>query len=510
MSEAILPSQVIDKTSHQEKEWSIAKVIYTILMALALLSHIWLMVIGAGIDNIPTYIWTLRLLPVPFAIWLGKLWKDRGFQILSLYFLLFFFRCFIPNPGSIFSVEMSESILSALWLFAACYGIGKVLKGDELKQFLLIILSIWTIWMIIYSSLGIYTAWTDYVIEGFGDSYIGIKSSIRMVFIYLATAAGAILSISALIILTVIISYKNKVIKALFSLAIIPIILTLGVTNTRTAFASFSIGVGFCAFVLIYHLYIERGKKKKISWMLGATAMVLTCAAVLFVLMQITPVLNHFKARGFIPSAFAEGTEKTKILLNNRGFTNYSESLTERIGLWKEIIQFFTHNPVSFFIGESKILPLRNISDQFGHTHCLYIQIFLESGIIGLLLFFSFIVTIAIAFFKCVSRGSHKTVLCLLPVLLLSLLIGDLADCFLWLRSSQCIMVTVFFIITGMISGNYDAIQNVANDAILKGQRNDVQTKPRDQKDQIKSQSAISGRNGKDIPEWRRRSQCYF
>ncbi len=51
MSETIIPTQAIARVGRGEKDWTPAKVAYSFLMAIALLSHIWLIAIGAGVGH---------------------------------------------------------------------------------------------------------------------------------------------------------------------------------------------------------------------------------------------------------------------------------------------------------------------------------------------------------------------------------------------------------------------------------------------------------------------------
>ena len=459
MSEAILPAQAIAQTNHREKEWSPAKVIYTILMALALLSHIWLMVIGAGIDNIPTYIWILRLLPVPFAICLGKLWKDRGFQILSLYFLLFFFRCFIPNPGSIFSVEMAESILSALWLFAACYGLARVLTASQLKGLLIICSIIWVSAITVFSCLGIYTVWTEKTVYLLANGAIKLnnmtRNLARLDIVYTSTTTGAILSITILVDILIAIQVKNKVVKLFILAALIPIIIAMAFSDSRTAIINVAVGIAVMTFFGILCLFSNKGElstnriKKRKSWVIATLFMIIVFIVFFLIVQQIVPIFNQIKTRGIIPKALAEGTER--VIIANRGFEG-TDILSGRKELWDRIIDYINHNKQIIISGVSKLNPMAGFNEYFGHCHNIYLQIILESGIPGLLLFILFIVHTMKNAAKNIQKTGHQTWIYLLPAIPISLWIADLAECYTWLRSSFCPMTTILFVSIGMIN----------------------------------------------------------
>ncbi len=458
MSEAILPAQAIAQENHQTKEWTPAKVTYAVLMALNLFSHIWLMLIGAGIDNIPTYIWILRLLPVPLAIYLGKLWKDRGFQILSIYFLWFFLRSFIPNPGSIFSVEIAESIPGALWLFAGCYGLAKILAISQLKRFFIIASIVWIIWMAFLCCLGIYVVWTEQqitILRGTIQLFDKQLGFIRLGLIYVATVSGAMMSITILIGIILALSVKKQFCKITLFILLVPIIIAMATTDSRTAFISISTGLAIMAFSRVFkYLYnrTEESQKKKKqwrNWLLSTLAMIIIFLLVMIIILQIAPALNHIRTKGIIPEAMAEEIEKTDVA--TRGFIS-GHVLSGRAELWADIIKYIDQNRIILLEGTTKQAPLLHISSFYGHCHCLYLQVLLESGIPGLLLVLSFIVYTIINSFRAINNAELPVWLRLLPAILGSLLIADLVECFLWLRASYAPMTTIFFISAGILN----------------------------------------------------------
>ena len=108
MSEITAPYPASD--IRQEKSWTAAKILYTGLTGFCLLSYLWTLAIGAGINNLPTVIWIARLVSVPLAVYLGRLWKNKGFW--KVFFI------FLDQADSIFGVAL------VVWLF---YDIGILL-----------------------------------------------------------------------------------------------------------------------------------------------------------------------------------------------------------------------------------------------------------------------------------------------------------------------------------------------------------------------------------------------
>lgn len=454
MSELTAPYSTSDRC--QEKSWTAAKILYTGLTGFCLLSYLWTLAIGAGINNLPTVIWIARLASVPLAVYLGKLWKNKGFWILTLYTVLFFLRCFVPNPGSIFKDEVAENILSALWLFTACYGLGRILNNKQLKAFLLICAGIWTAGIVLCSCISIYAAWVGKTINNLGEGFFGVDElagRMRMFFVYLPTTAGSILGISLLICIILLLCAKKKNEKTLLLFALIPILLTLGLTDSRTAYISVPAGISVMVFSIVFHYFqntdeVKAGSRNIKAWIYGIIMMLVVFLLLILVILQITPLFNQIKTRGIIPIAYAEETNTTAVSAS--GFSG-ERVLTGRAELWSSVLQYIKQHPIALLIGESKLAPLRGFDNFFAHCHCLYLQVLLESGIPGLLLFLSFIVYTLFHAVKVIRTPSLPLWIRLLPALPVSLWVGDIAETFTWLRSSQCPMGAIAIISAGII-----------------------------------------------------------
>ena len=433
------------------------KVIYTILMAINLLSFFWLMAINTG-TNMPAYLWIPRIVSAPLAIYLGKLWKDRGFRILAVYTLLFTIRSLIPNPNNLFTDDISQSILSALWLFAGCYGLARVLDSRQLKRFLLTCAVIWTVGMTVLSGIGIYAIWTSQNIPLLENSVIRYRIHYgvdRLALIYLPTTSGAILSVTVLIGLVSAISSKNRRIKGILGIAQPFLIIAMALTDSRTAFISVSAGIAVLAFILVYRHCASRETKdtspkaKAKPWLFGTLAMVLCFAIVLFIMLRIVPVMNRIRTGGMIPAALAEGIEKAEI--STRGLEGTSV-LTGRTELWSQIMDYLRKNPIALLIGESKLFPLQNIDSAFAHCHNVYLQVLTESGIPGLLLVLAFIAWTIRNAIRVIQAKDMPTWIRLLPAIVISLWIADLVECFTWLRAFDCPITAVLFISAGILN----------------------------------------------------------
>lgn len=421
-------------------------------MGFNLLSFLWLLITGAGISAIPPIIWLTRLASASLAFALGRLWEDRGFQILSVYFLLFVFRAFIPDPNSIFTEEMAQSILSALWLFASCYGMGRVLSIKQIKVLLFICGSIWTLGMAVLSCLGLYAVWSDQTIHLLEDAFINLYGR-RLRIVYVVTVTGSFLSFSSLGAAIIGVCNRKRAVKTGFLMALFPIVVSLALTDSRSAYISVS--VGFSSMVVIILLYLIQknykwwGRMKK--WRKGALVfLVFVALAFVFVLciMQVTKIYNQIKAQGIIAKAYADSIDDGAISV--RGFTG-SRILSGRAELWEEIIGFIRLNPTVMLIGNTKISPLTGADNYYAHCHNLYLQVLVESGAIGLILVLLFMIYTFVHVIRAIGSVEIPLWIKLLPSLILAFIVGDLVECFIWVRSSQCPMNAVFFISAGVL-----------------------------------------------------------
>ena len=459
MSETASLQFVVDR--QEEKLRHCIKAIYVGLMAFCLLSFLWTLLIGSGVDNMPPIIWYARMATVPLAIYLGKLWKNTGFRILTVYTAIFFLRCFILDQNSIFEEEVAENIISALWLFSACYGMGYVLNEKQLKRFLLICTGIWTAGMTVLSCMGIYTAWTEKTIPLLGNSGIYVNVDQRVSIVYLATITGAMLGITILIAMLVVFSTRSKLTKRLLILPFIPLLLALALTDSRTAYISVSAGMGCMGFSAFYYYCQSRsnGRADKHNWkpwIFGILIMLVIFSLLLWGIMQVTPLFNQVKMRGLIPRAYAEEVEKTAV--SSRGFSGHV--LTGRAELWEQIFDYLKQNPIALLIGESKLSPLHIVNNYKAHCHSIYIQVLLESGIPGLLLFLAFIIYTLIHAIRVILDSEQPLWIRLLPAIPVSLWVGDLAENFTWLRSSQCPMPAILCIAAGILCAQASGRKN--------------------------------------------------
>jgi len=450
----------------RQQSWTIGRIIYTFLMALLLLGY--LAVIATYCDqtatgkafNFPGFVWVLRVITGVMAIYLGKLWKDKGFLLLAVYLLMKLVRVVAEGPDNVFQDSVSDAILTGFWAFSACYGMARILSKKQLKSFLNICITIWTIGMVVSSCLGIYAVWTGNNIYTIGEGAIwGVTHENRLFLVFYPTVSGSVASFSLLLALCGSIVGKTRKVKAFFLLSIIPMFIALCLTDSRCAQVTVSAGVAtMLGIFIIRKLRDQAQQKNRNSWYAWATG--IAVAGVVFVVsvmlcMKTITAFNQVRANGLlIPRALAEEVQ-TKAIVSNRGYGGRN-LLTDRPMIWNAAIQVLWNNPLFLLWGTSIWNPMTlvNASETMtfmaNHCHCMPLMILLENGIPGLLLMGTFLGKMVSASFRLVLTSKEKREVVIVPFIL-SILLGEIIECFLWLRTGTCPTMPFFFVAVGIL-----------------------------------------------------------
>ena len=450
----------------RQQSWTIGRIIYTFLMALLLLGY--LAVIATYCDqtatgkafNFPGFVWVLRVITGVMAIYLGKLWKDKGFLLLAIYLLLKLVRVVAEGVDNVFQDSVSDAILTGFWAFSACYGMARILSKKQLKSFLNVCITIWTIGMVVSSCLGVFAIWTGKNIYTIGEGAIwGVTHENRLFLVFYPTVSGSVASFSLLLALCGTVVGKTRKVKVFFLLSMIPMYIALCLTDSRCAQVTVSAGIAIMLGIFIIRkLRDQAQQKKRNSWYAWATGIAI--AGVVFIVsvmlcMKTITAFNQVRANGLlIPRAFAEEVQ-TKALISNRGYGG-NNILTSRPMIWNAAIQVLGNNPLFLLWGASIWSPMTlvNASETMtffaNHCHCMPLMILLENGIPGLLLMGTFLGMIFCASFRLVLTAKEKREVVIVPFVL-SILLGELIECFLWLRTGTCPTMPFFFVAVGIL-----------------------------------------------------------
>jgi len=441
--------------------------IYTGLMGLLLMSYFYVMatyshaLVSGRVYFFPTLLHGVRIITAIMAIRLGKLWRNKGFLILLTYYAMISLRILIFKPDSLFTEEVSDSLLTGIWVFCGCYGLAFVLNREQLKKYLFVLAILWTVGMTVNSCIGVYTAWSGRWIYTIGKgSYWGVSSEGRLWLTYYMTTSGSVLSISVLIALAGAYIAKRPEAKAAFIAASIPMIIALSLTDSRSAQVTMAVGVAvLIGIALIQRLQIKGGKGDRKTWLKWAAVIIVMAvvfATMIFISMKTIAVFNRLKADGIISRAIAETGEQISQTISNRGYTG-NNILTDRPAIWKAALQVIKRSPKTLLFGVSIADPMAAINqiDPIGthvsHCHNMPIMILLENGAVGFLLIGVFMFLLCRGMFRTM-KNNHKErwrIAVIAPVI--SILVGELVECFVWLRAGEAPTLPFFFILAGVI-----------------------------------------------------------
>ena len=445
--------------------WQPATLIYAILTGGLILSYLVTQAFDKPNYEYPAPIALLRLIAAAMGIYLGKLWKDKGFWLMIAYLAYKAIRIAVKDSNLFFTSQVSDNLLNGLWVVAGCYALGRVLNISQLKQFLRILAALWTSGTLIHCGLALYAAWTDQSIPNLsGGSFWGIYWDDRAVigFVY-PTTSGSAMNISIMVAVCALLAIPSKLEKIYFFLSLLIMVLTLGLTDARTSYISAATGISVAIECTVLHtLFYDRQKnarftkKKSVAFRLvSVVCMVLVSISLVLLFNSITPAFLQVRDRGdiLVPVAKAEEpTQKQGIL--NRGFIG-RESLSGRDVAWESIIRYLAEEPETLLFGDSIQSPMsgpiaRN-GGYVGHCHNMLLQIILESGIIGLL----FVLLFAVCVITCAVQlifGEHVPLwMRVIPAIPISVLVGDLAECFGWFRQWNSQALVFLFLTTGII-----------------------------------------------------------
>ncbi len=463
-----------------QEEWTISKLFYAILIGGLLLGYLAIQAFDHDPFPFPVWLAMLRIAAAFMGIWLGKLWKDKGFLIILMLLLIQICRIIVKDSRLLFTGFASDSIFNGLWAIAGCYSLGRVFSPRQTKLFLRIIFASWTIGTVIQCLISLYGAFTDWGVTNLygtsiweGGSIWGIiwEERLTVGFLY-PTVTGSYLSFSGVVVAYSMVVEEKRPVKILYGLALVVILFTLGLTDTRASYISVAAGLGTIAFALVLRAkrdkipeketnVAEQRKNRRTAWCLALVCMIGVFVISSLAIFNIAPVFNRIKTRGIYMVSVAKAEEETQKSQQviSRGVSG-QDVLSGRAGVWKGTLQYILREPKRLLFGVSVYDPMngpnKEMNTQMAHCHNVPLQIFLESGIIGLLIVLCFVFYTARNVLRIINKKGIPTWLQILPAFLVSIAVGDLMECFTWFRSWNSVALAFLFVVAGIINSYHD------------------------------------------------------
>ena len=373
------------------------------------------------------------------GIVLGKTWKDKGFWILGAYLLLFW--CRVAFTDYITTYRRIPAFLLGIYAFFGCYSVGFAFSEKTRKHFALAFCAAWTVASTVFIGIGIYSAWTGNPVHTLGNQAIQIWAE-RLMLIYHPVISGIYASISLAVAFAGMMTVKNKIGKGAFIVAALIIWIGSILTATRTAYviSAFAISAMIC--LPVYDLF-TKNKSKTPALAIGKRIAVLGLLAVLTVgLTALQPLLirtfANQKEKGslLISVAYAENGPQE---IAARDFSSDIEetlSLNSRTLTWESAFKVIQKEPEILLWGKGVGFPMELINDvrkesnggPVNHMHNMIMQILMENGLPGVLLYVGFIIYFLIYAVKLIRNKELEKWKRLIPLPVFCCIIGELVD----------------------------------------------------------------------------------
>lgn len=380
-------------------------VAYIVLAAAALLHHIYVTMYHKYVLTGYTDLGVPLLIFSIITFLFGKLWKDKVSWILLALLCLKYVRS--AYEGQQVLNDTTYIYFMSVYAFFGCYGVGRALSRKYWKTFLSAFCCLWTLAALVLASIGLYVIVTRIPIPNFGTEWFTIAGN-RAYFVYEPVTAGIILSICMFVALLGCSLTKKRILQGLYILSSLVFFSAGSFTGTRTAYM-------LSAFLLALLLYIplrdrvKPGCPKNAALTAGKYCLLFTvciaaAVAVAFIHSWSLNLLKGIQLQSglLVSTAYAE-TEMSLPEITRRDLqlnAGLSYFLSGRLELWKDTLKILTSGPRNLFIGQSVYNPMDLINNfrqsqglmRLSHCHNTFIQIFLENGLPGLILYLSFIV----------------------------------------------------------------------------------------------------------------------
>ena len=472
-------------TTGRQKEWTIPQLIYAIMVGVLLLDYLVIQALDHMSFPYPIGLVLLRAITAIAGLWIGKLWKDKGFLMMLIIFLIQIIRLAFSGVELLFDRFVSDHFLNGVWVIAGCYSLGKILSTKQLKTYCKVLSVLWVTGALIHCIIAIYAACTDHVIYNpDGELFWGIDSYTHRLYMSYCyqTVAGSMLNISGMIAIFTAISSHSKGLRLYASIAYLVFILCLSLTDARTSFVSASLGAGAVTYILIKKtrhgskrniLSEPYVRKKSINPDIIALAGMITVSVIIFMLIiKIAPVFNYVKTHqaGLVSVAYGEAAEQSKIQVISRGFSGL-EALSGREIVWKTVIRYLVENPLKLLFGESVYNPMAGLNQlmdsPMGHCHNFFLHMLLENGIVGLLPIICLIIYTTKNSIYIIRDNTVPMWPCIFSAIGFSVMIGDLTECFIRFEEWKGPALPFLFLSMGII--NSIAERNKSEKTIIPG-----------------------------------------
>ena len=378
---------------------------YIVLAVAALLHHIYVtmyhkyVLTGYTDLGIPLLVFSI----ITFLF--GKLWKDKvSWILLALLFLKYARTAF---AGQQILNDTTYIYFMSIYAFFGCYGVARALNRKYWKTFFSAFCLAWTVAALVLACLGIYVAISGVPIKNFGSEWITVEWDGRASLVYQSVTAGIVISVCMFVSLVGCFLTKKRILKIFYIFAALILFFASSLTGTRTAYLLTALQLAMMLYIFLRDR-LKPGQPKNLALTAGKYTLLFACflvSAVLIIFIHARSVnlIKIMQVRGglFFSTAYAESTASLPEVVQ-RDFqfaAGWDYFFSGRLSIWENALKVVTANTRNLLLGQSVSNPMAQTNvlltsqgiGYYYHCHNTIIQILLENGVPGLLLYLSFI-----------------------------------------------------------------------------------------------------------------------
>ena len=377
----------------------------------------------------------LRALAAGCFLTLADWKRDRKLPLLVLGWLIIAATSLLRGLSVL--DDTAPTLYAGLEVFFVCYPLAGCLDDEHRKLFLRILLGCWTAAWAALSCVAIFAAINNLQLYNSAMDYIGIDPSAHRLRIwgYYTVAAGYLMCSILLAVLNLTLC-RSRIGKLLTGIALVPMCVAMALTDGRTSFISLGVGLGIAACVLLVpRLKAKRWKPLPLAALCLAVLLVVTAGVY-----KLLPVLtNGVNAVQKAVTASAEEESKTEEAVQATHRTTTRDGvLSGRQYVWKACLDMLKDHPSLLLTGTSEPLLEDMLAEytkeyttklEYPHTHDIYLQILMETGICGLAVALVFLFLFLRDAWNVLFLGDRELWRRLVPVPALAILFCELAEC---------------------------------------------------------------------------------
>lgn len=336
------------------------------------------------------YLWPAALAALTLAIWQRRKAPPRGMRLM-LALVAWFFAVNLLN-GDFYLEYNGRFLLGIALSMGVCFLAVPMMPERTREKQTVLLAVLYTGMMLIPALLSLYAAASHQLLSTpLSDRSLGIQEHRLYIFAYHPNEVACAFSVAFFLSLALALRARSAAGRIPAGLALLVFYAAISLTVSRTVMITVSLGLGAAVMLVCFHCLAKRGLVLRLA--AGVAALALT-AALAFI--GFTPAMNAISSLP-VPAASAESTAapSPSSALVERDLLEDLSTFTSRTELWQAGISYLKDRPITLLIGSTDAVvarvPHRYAQRAEYHLHNIWLEILLQVGIPGLLLYAAFV-----------------------------------------------------------------------------------------------------------------------